>query len=69
MRKSRREVTRKNQKTDKPRIARMARIETTEKTEDRPDVTDGPLAGVRRGGRPTIIIGFATARSRPAGSF
>jgi len=63
MRKFRREVTRKN-----PEDFRTA---------DYADVTDSGTVGaaswisvgVRRGGRPTIVIGFATARSRPAGSF
>jgi hypothetical protein len=34
MRKTGREVTRKNQKTDEPRIARMSRLVTTEKPEN-----------------------------------
>jgi hypothetical protein len=51
MRKTGREVTRKNQKTDEPRIARMSRLGTTEKPENCNglDLT----AGVRRGGRHT----------------
>jgi hypothetical protein len=51
MRKTGREVTRKNQKTDELRIARMSRLATTEKPENcnGMDLT----AGVRRGGRHT----------------
>jgi hypothetical protein len=49
MRKSRREVTRKNQKTDEPRITRMSPIGTTETTQDDPDLTTGSLIGARKG--------------------
>jgi hypothetical protein len=54
MRKIRHEVTRKNLKTDAPRITRMSRIGTVEKTEDRGGNELDLTAGVHRGERPTI---------------